>query len=71
MKKLFGLALALGICTLLGPAQTSQASPTCTDYCRADWRRCYSDCQTYPYPNCDFDCQKKLYWCSQECQNGN
>lgn len=66
MKKLAALTLVLGLCALLGPAKTSQAS-TCQDLCRSDYTSCRLDCYHTGYPGCANDCWQEEQLCLAGC----
>jgi len=66
MKKLFALALALTLCSLIGPAKSVHAS-TCTDACLTDYTSCKVDCRFTPYPGCLNDCWTEYQACLAAC----
>ena len=51
MKKLFGLTLALVLCSLIGRAKPAHAF-TCAEICGADYTSCRTDCRFTPYQGC-------------------
>jgi hypothetical protein len=66
MKKLFGLALVLALCTLLGPARPAHAS-ACTDICLSEDNSGRIDCRFNPYPGCTTDCRNEYDACVAAC----
>lgn len=66
MKKLSSLILVLGICALLGPAQTGQAGRFCT-YCWTGYNACMNDCSSSPYLGCEAECVANREECLSYC----
>jgi hypothetical protein len=66
MKKLFGLTLALVLCSLIGRAKPAHAT-SCADICLGDYVSCKTDCRFNPYPGCLSDCSQDYSACLSHC----
>ncbi|HEX6901179.1 MAG TPA: hypothetical protein VF789_15750 [Thermoanaerobaculia bacterium] len=65
MKKLFGLALVLGLCTWISNAAPAHAS--CVQICGSEYASCKLDCRFNPYPGCLNDCTMEYNACVAAC----
>jgi hypothetical protein len=66
MKKLFGLTLALVLCSMIGRAKPAHAF-TCAEICGADYTSCRTDCRFTPYQGCQSDCSQEYSACLSHC----
>lgn len=66
MKKLFGLALVLGLCAVVSQPAPARAY-TCQEICAGEWSSCRLDCRFSPYPGCTNDCWQEYQTCLAGC----
>ncbi|HEY9422751.1 MAG TPA: hypothetical protein VIW92_15155 [Thermoanaerobaculia bacterium] len=66
MKKLFGLALVLGFCSVVSRPAPAHAY-TCQEICLGEYNSCQMDCRFSPYPGCYNDCDQWYYACLAGC----
>ena len=66
MKKLFGLALVLGLCAVVSQPAPARAY-TCQEICGGEWSSCRLDCRFTPYTGCSNDCWQEYQACLAAC----